>query len=278
MLKIICGYYTVTPEEMKRSIVLNAADEAIVSLIPLASTVVKHTMQLNPEEQHRTHYVNLDSLKPGRYLEHNLIDYFLMLLEERSRNAAVCFAGTIPRIGVLPECFATSDEVSDCEYGGGSMDRNIRSCIRCDWFGWCATRNLVLHSFCLDLIMFPVYYLSLFHALGVINCRKRCIQVYHTLGPDADPRVLRVIRNRCRLVAIYVQSRARGYAQYDEVWKVVILHPGEQTELAGNVSYEEAGVSLCMHAYHLAFGLVPDFAREAFPGFRRRMVRDLMQN
>ena len=46
--------------------------------------------------------------------------------------------------------------------------------------------------------------------------------------------------------------------------------------LAGYVFDEESGVSLCMHAYYLAFGLVPDFTREAFPGFRRRMVRNLL--
>ena len=40
--------------------------------------------------------------------------------------------------------------------------------------------------------------------------------------------------------------------------------------------YKFNGVSLCMHAYYLAFGLVPDFTREAFPVFRRRMVRNLL--
>ena len=132
--------------------------------------------------------------------------------------------------------------------------------------------------------MFPVDFLSIY-ALGVINCRKRCIQVYHTLDnpsyTNVDAHMLSIVRTRCSYVAIYVQLEARGYApctDYDEVWEVEMLYPGEQTVLQGNgnVYHEEIGVSLCMHAYHLAFGLVPDFTREAFPGFRRRMVRDLL--
>ena len=286
MLKIICGYYTVTPEEMKRSIVLNAADEAFVAQIPLASTVVKHTMQSFPgdylAQSRPVHYVNLDSLQPGCNVGNTVIDYFLMLLEEQSRNAAVCFAGTIPRIGVLPSFFATSSEVLDYTSLDQRYDQSLR---RRDWLGWCAARNCVLNSFCLDLIMFPVcYHLSLY-ALGVINCRKRCIQVYHTLynptNPNIDAHMLSIVRTRCSYVAIYVQLEARGYApctDYDEVWELEMLYPGEQTVLQGNgnVYHEEIGVSLCMYAYHLAFGLVPDFTCEAFPGFRRRMVRDLL--
>jgi hypothetical protein len=286
VLKIICGYYTVTPEEMKRSIVLNAADEAFVAQIPLASTVVKHTMQSFPGDglgQSRpVHYVNLDSLQPGCNVGNTVIDYFLMLLEEQSRNAAVCFAGTIPRIGVLPSFFATSSEVLDYTSLDQRYDQSIR---RRDWLGWCAARNCVLNSFCLDLILFPVcYHLSLY-ALGVINCRKRCIQVYHTLDnptyPNIDAHMLSIVRTRCSYVAIYVQLEARGYApctNYDEVWELEMLYPGEQAVVQsnGNVYHVEIGVSLCMYAYHLAFGLVPDFTREAFPGFRRRMVRDLL--
>ena len=271
---------------MKRSIVLNAADEAFVAQIPLASTVVKHTLQLNPGDylgQSRpVHYVNLESLQPGLNVGNTVIDYFLMLLEEQSRNGAVCFAGTIPRIGVLPSFFATSSEVLDYTSLDQRYDQSIR---RRDWLGWCAAKNCVLNSFCLDLIMFPVCsHLSLY-ALGVINCRKRCIQVYHTLDnpsyPNIDAHMLSIVRTRCSYVAIYVQLEARGYApctDYDEVWELEMLYPGEQTVLQGNgnVYHEEIGVSLCMHAYHLAFGLVPDFTREAFPGFRRRMVRDLL--
>ena len=95
--------------------------------------------------------------------------------------------------------------------------------------------------------------------------------------------MLSIVRTRCSYVAIYVQLEARGYApctDYDEVWELEMLYPGEQAVVQsnGNVYHVEIGVSLCMYAYHLAFGLVPDFTREAFPGFRRRMVRDLMQN
>jgi hypothetical protein len=273
VLEIMCGYYTLTPEEMKRSIVLNAADETFVALTRLDATCVKHTMQSFPGEYlgRDSHYLNLESLQSGRAVDYDVINYFLMLLEEQTRNAAVCLAADIPRIGVLPSVFASSDEVID--YQGFEQ-----SCRRHDWLGWCAARNGVLDSFCLDLIMFPVDFLSIY-ALGVINCRKRCIQVYHTVGPKYDPHILSVIRTRCELVAIYVHKDARGYSpctEYDEVWEVKILHPGEQAVLAGNVWCVESGVSLCMHVYHLAFGMVPDFVREAFPGFRRRMVRDLL--
>ena len=272
VLEIMCGYYTLTPEEMKRSIVLNAADEAFVALTRLDATGVKRTMHFFPGEYlGDTHYINLESLQFGRILHYEVINYFLMLLEEQTRNAAVCFAASIPRIGVLPSVFASSAEVIYYD----SLDQSIT---RRDWLGWCAARNGVLNSFCLDLIMFPVYFLSIY-SLGVINCRKRCIQVYHTVGPKYDPHILSVIRNRCELVASYVHLEARGYApctEYDEVWEVKILHPGEQTVLGGNVWSVESGVSLCMHVYHLAFGMVPDFAREALPGFRRKMVRELL--
>ena len=86
--------------------------------------------------------------------------------------------------------------------------------------------------------MFPVCLLSMY-ALGVINCRKRYIQVYHTLGPNNESYILRALKNRSALVAHYMHLEARGYApctEYDEVWEVKILHPGEQTALAGYVN------------------------------------------
>ena len=272
VLRIICGYYTMTPEEMKRSMVLNAADDALVAMISLAATV-KHRIQSFPGDI-TTHHVNLESLQAGLHVDVEVVNYFLLLLEEQTRNAAAegCCDASIPRVGVLPSSFTTSNEILGRTH---SLDQSIR---RRDWLGWCAARNWLPKSLGLDLIMFPVSFLSMY-ALGVINRRKRYIQVYHTLGPNNDPYILNALRNRCALVASYMRLEAGGYApctEYDEVWEVKILYPREEMVLAGYTLDEESGVSLCMHAYYLAFGLVPDFTREAFPGFRRRMVRNLL--
>ena len=274
VLKIICAYYTVTKEELKRRIVLSAAEEVFVAQICLTSTVVTHEKQMHPGQSHGSQYVKLETLRPGEYVGLDTIDLFLRLIEEQSRNAAAansaCVAGTItiPTIGVLPIGIPTIGVLPQ-----DGIVFTLDKLQRANWLTWCATRNSVLSALCLDLIMLPLCFVQQFYALGVINCRKRCIEVYHTLNRTFDPFVLGVFRKRCEIVAKYLQLEFRGYAQYEEYWEVLDVFP--ENEMAVTSLYE-GGVSMCMQAYHLALGLVPDFTREAFPEFRRRMIRDLL--
>ena len=265
VLKIICAYYTVTKEELKRRIALSAAEEVFVAQICLTSTVVTHEKLMRPGLPHASQYVKLETLRPGQYVGPDTIDLFLRLIEEQSRNAAAvnsaCVAGTItiPTIGVLPHI----------------IDFSLDLLRRANWLTWCATRNSVLSALCLDLIMLPLNLFQQNYALGVINCRKRCIQLYHTVNRTFDPFVLAVFRKRCEIVAKYLQLEFRGYAHYGEHWEVLDVFPENEMAVTSDGLYE-GGASMCMQAYHLALGLVPDFTREAFPEFRRRMIRDLL--
>ena len=281
VLKIICAYYTVTKEELKRRIVLSAAEEVFVAQICLTSTVVTHEKQMRPGQSNASQYVKLETLRPGQYVGLDTIDLFLRLIEEQSRTYAAvnsaCVAGTItiPTIGVLPIAIRSTNGVLPQDDIVFTLDKLQRA----NWFTWCAARNSVVSALCLDLIMWPLCYAQHFYALGVINCRKRCIQVYHTLNrTNINPfllSVLGVFRKRCEIVAKYLQLEFRGYAQYEEYWEVIDVFPENELAVRGT-SLCESGVSMCMQAYHLALGLVPDFTREAFPEFRRRMIRDLL--
>ena len=274
---IICAYYTVTQDELRRRTVLSAADESFVSQIRLdTSSVMQPSMQLDHRSKPRlwTHYVHLESLRPGHHLNQGVIDVFLRKIEERSMKCAAdvdCVPGTLPRIAVLCCDFAMSAEVHNI------ISERLALPSAFDWLGWCTARTSVLTTFCLDLIMFPVHF-STFYALGVINCRKRCVQVYHSAAQNADLSVIRIVNMRCSLVASYMHREGRGYApctEYDVPWEVEIHYPGEEMAFAIGAN-NESGVYICNYADSLALGLVPDFERVDFPGFRRRMIRDLL--
>jgi len=149
-----------------------------------------------------------------------------------------------------------------------------------DWLGWCAARNSVSSSFCLDLIMFPMYTRfpggNPLYALGVINCRARCIELYHMMGPfaagGAFPRAFKMPLNCCSRVAQYMKKKSRA----DESWEVNIHYPKSEMRVAIGAN-NESGVCICMCALRLALGLDPIFAPEDLPGCRLRMVRDLLR-
>ena len=182
--RIICDYYAVTGEELLRRTALSAEEEKLVSQINLESEKVSHTMQLDPRNSNRQDPdLELISLRPGQGVVKEVVDVILRLMEEQVRSCAADHidyrAGTLPRIGVMSCDFSVSQEVLN----------NVGNNPEIDWLGWCAARNSVSSSFCLDLIMFPMYTRfpdgNPLYALGVINCRARCIELYHMMGPFA---------------------------------------------------------------------------------------------
>ena len=272
--RIICDYYAVTREELLRRTALSVEEEELVSQINLESEKVSHTMQLDPRISiyHQDPDLELRSLRPGQGVEKEVVDIILSLMAERVRNYIDCRAGTLPRIGVLCCDFSTSQEVLNCVGNNPEFD----------WLGWCAARNSVPSAFCLDLIMCPLHCAPdgyPLYALGVINCRKHCIDVYQMFGSSAPQRVYNNTRIRFERVASYMRAQAvvcSPHTENDEPWGVNLHLPDDLMRQAIS-DKNEGGVCLCMYAFRLALGLDPKFAPEDLPGCRLRMVRDLLR-
>ena len=260
-------------EDLLRWTTLSAAEEKLVSQHNLESKTVSHTIRVDP----RSSPVNLDlgSLRPEQHVEKDVVDVCLRLMEEQVRNYAAdykdCRVGPQPRIGVMCCAFVISQEIA----------RKI-SVPETYWLGWCAARNSVHNAFCLDLIMCPLHSSPdgyPLYALGVINCRKHCIDVYQMFGSSAPQRVYDHTRTRFERVALYMRAQAvvcSPHTENDEPWKVNLHLPDDLMRQAIS-DQNEAGVCLCMYAFRLALGLDPKFAPEDLPGCRLIMARDLLR-
>ena len=270
---IICGYYSVTGEVLLRWTALSAAEEKLVSQNNLESKTVSHTIRVDP----RSSPVNLDlgSLRPEQHVGNDVVDVCLRLMEEQVRNYAAeykdCRVGPQPRIGVMCCAFVISQEIA----------RKI-SVPETYWLGWCAARNSVHNVFCLDLIMCPLHCSPdgyPLYALGVINCRKHCIDVYQMFGRSAPERVYNYTLHVFERVASFMREQAVVYSPHtenDEAWAVK-LHLPDVLMWQAISDKNEGGVCLFMYAYRLALGLDPNFAPEDLPGCRLIMARDLLR-
>ena len=63
---------------------------------------------------------------------------------------------------------------------------------------------------------------------------------------------------------------------FPDVWKVQNKYLDNVNEMELDISLVDSGVAVCMVADHVAQGLDPVLCREAIPGFRLNIVRNIL--
>ena len=265
---IICDYYTLSKEELKKRKLLSAVDEAFVKRIDLNSNFVPSSCSIS--RSLCANNITLGSLVPGHPIDAKLMDRFFELIEYRSKNSQ-----TQPD---LPPAAKLKVGVLSAEFWSQAyLFRKFNT----SWAQQCAARSTTaLNMFDLDLVMFPIYdEPHNYYCLGVLNFSKVVIEVYQPMSRNVvayhpGVQTLLALNLGCNVVRRYVQSEYKKLAPkmaFYDVWEVINRYADEEI----STTLVDTGAAVCMLADYLAQGLNPDYRREAIPGFRLNIVRSI---
>ncbi|KAM9231029.1 sentrin-specific protease 2 [Leptosomus discolor] len=181
------------------------------------------------------------TLRHLRWLNDEVINFYLMLLSERSKKTGY------PAIHVFSTFFYTK-----LVSGGYQIVRR-----------W--TRSIDL--FKQDIVLVPVH-LRAHWALVAIDMRKKTIRYFDSFGQNGG--------EICATLFQYLQEEHREKRRLDLPPSEWTLHSMEPHEIPQQFNGSDCGVFVCQYANHISRDQPLTFTQSHMPYFRRKMVWEIL--
>ena len=186
-------------------------------------------------------------LKGKEWLEEEVINFFLHMIEERSKTIERSESGSRPRIRCVLSYFTLGDSSAE------------------NFGKWIKKFDNVFE---VDLVIVP-YNLSQCHwALVVVNFRLKRFEYYDSLGSS----LYDALRHIAVVKKMFTSEAARRKKPFDFSDNNYIA---TVQEIAEQKNGYDCGAFICTYADCLAQDLELDFTQANMPSFRLKMVRDI---
>ncbi|NWW90843.1 SENP2 protease, partial [Rhynochetos jubatus] len=184
---------------------------------------------------------DIHTLKICRWLNDEVINFYMSLLVERSRKDG------------YPAVHAFSTFFYPKLISGGYKD--VRR--------W--TRGVDI--FKMDLIFVPIH-LDAHWTLLVIDVRKKTIRYFDSMGQEGD--------NICQTVLQYLQEESQEKRKLELIASEWTLHSMQAHEIPQQMNGSDCGVFVCKYADYVSQEKPMTFTQSHMPYFRKKMVWEII--